>query len=216
MERNKKLPIKRPMPPKHIGQLTDGEWNMFVPAPELLQFVSDSFIGEDKPLYNEDHNHLIGADIAFLWAPSGFETKQRFVIGQCEEVTFRCGPWQKARQEQQMIQWFGHVPEFLITVDAKYCEQASDADFCALLEHELYHIGQKLDGFAQPKFTKSGHAALEMRGHDVEEFIGIVQRYGVGNPNGATARFVKAANSKPTVSKLALFHACGTCLLRAA
>ncbi|WP_368664692.1 putative metallopeptidase [Staphylococcus aureus] len=26
-------------------------------------------------------------------------------------------------------------------VDAAFCEQASDREFCRLIEHELYHIG---------------------------------------------------------------------------
>ena len=38
-----------------------------------------------------------------------------------------------------MMQWFGRVPAFLITLAADYCAECSDAEFCALVEHELYH-----------------------------------------------------------------------------
>lgn len=70
------------------------------------------------------------------------------MLGQAEPVAFRAGGWQKARAQQQMVEWFGRVPDFLITLAADYCAECSDAEFCALVEHELYHIAQELDGFA--------------------------------------------------------------------
>jgi hypothetical protein len=33
------------------------------------------------------------------------------VLGQCEKVMFNVGGWRKARQEQQMRDWFGFVPD---------------------------------------------------------------------------------------------------------
>lgn len=33
----------------------------------------------------------------------------------------------------------------MITIDAQYAAEASDTDFCALIEHELCHIGVKGD-----------------------------------------------------------------------
>ena len=216
MERNPNLAIKRPLPPEHIGQFHNDRLVNYIPAPEVLKFVSETFIAEDAPLYNKDHEHLLGANLQFLWAAGGFEKQMRYVVGQCEKVAFRCGPWQKGRQQQQMIEWFGSVPDFLITLEASYCAECENIDFCALVEHELYHIGQKIDKYGQPAFDKAGNPSLDMRGHDVEEFIGIVERYGVGNEHSATARFIKAGSAKPTVSKLDIFHACGTCNLRAA
>lgn len=72
-----------------------------------------------------------------LWASSCFAKAGRTVLGQSEAVMFRAGGWQKAGQEQQMIDWFGEVPSFLITLAADYCAQCTDAEFCALVEHEL-------------------------------------------------------------------------------
>ncbi len=31
-----------------------------------------------------------------------------------------------------------------------------EAEFCALVEHEPYHLAQELDEFGAPKFTKDG------------------------------------------------------------
>src|SRR5690606_6326227 len=119
---------------------------------------------------NPDHAHLAGADLCFLWAASGFAKAGRYVLGQAEQVMFRAGGWQKARQEQQMVEWFGRVPEFLITLAADYCATCSDEEFCALVEHELYHIGHLKDEYGAPAFYRDGRPKLGIQGHDVEEF----------------------------------------------
>lgn len=176
----------------------------------------ETFVSEDGELHNEDHAHLQDSPIAFLWASSGFEKQGRLVLGQCEEVTFRCGAWQKGRQEQQMLHWFGYVPTYLITLAADYAAECSDAEFCALVEHELYHIAQAMDKYGEPKFTEEGLPKLKLRGHDVSEFVAIVDRYGVGHPESDLARLVEAAKTPPKVRAASIASACGTCLLRSA
>lgn len=188
----------------------------FAPAPEVLKWARAEIMGEGGQLYNEEHQHLDMCHVEFLWAPGGFAKQGRTVLGQCEEVLFRCNAWQKGRQQQQMADWFGGVPQFLITLDARYCLECSDVEFCALVEHELMHIGQLRDEFGSPAFTRDGFPKLFLRGHDVEEFVGIVRRYGVGHPEGALAQLVAAANAAPEVAKINIARACGTCLLKAA
>jgi len=209
------MAITRPQPPEHLGKFADtGELpKLLVPAPDLAQWVEETILADDGPLRNPDHAHLIDADLCFMWASSAFTKQGRMVVGQAEQVMFRAGGWQKARQEQQMIEWFGRVPSFLITLAADYCEQASDAEFCALVEHELYHVAQALDEFGAPKFDKEGNPKLSLRGHDVEEFIGVVQRYGASDQ---VQRMITAAKSSPTVGVASIAHACGTCLLKVA
>ena len=80
------------------------------------------------------------------------------VLYQCEKVMFQQGGWKKARQEQQMRDWFGFVPVYLITIDASFCEKANDSEFCALLEHELYHIGVERD--SDGEIIYSDHTGL--------------------------------------------------------
>jgi hypothetical protein len=203
----------RPMPP---AALFESMGRDFMPAPDVMAWARSMILAEDAPLYNPDHQHLAFADIAVLWAAGGFVKQGRTVLGQCEEVTFRCGPWQKGRQEQQMQEWFGSVPDFLITLDASFCANCSDAEFCALVEHELFHIGHALDEYGALAFTKAGAPKLRMRAHDVSEFVGIVKRYGVGSPDGDVARLVAAANAGPQLRGVTIAQACGTCLLRAA
>lgn len=207
--------MARPFPPETIGQFAEGaDWaDAYIPAPEVLQWAMETFVMEGGQLRNEDHAHLEDAPIAFLWASSGFEKQGRLVLGQCEEVTFRCSAWQKGRQEQQMLQWFGYLPSFLITLAADYCAECSDAEFCALVEHELYHMAQKLNADGEPQFTDEGQPKLKLRGHDVEEFVGVVRRYGASE--GVKA-LVEAASNPPEVAKINIARACGTCLLKSA
>lgn len=207
--------IARPRPPEHLGKFDDtGEFpKMLVPAPELADWVNTTILANDGPLHNPDHAHLLDADLCFMWASSAFIKQGRTVVGQAEQVMFRASGWQKARQEQQMIEWFGRVPAFLITLAADYCEQASDAEFCSLIEHELYHVAHALDEFGAPKFGKDGMPKLTLRGHDVEEFVGVVRRYGA---TPEVARMVEAAKHPAEVGNINIARACGTCLLKAA
>jgi hypothetical protein len=112
-----------------------------------------------------------------------------------------------------MRDWFGEVPDFVITLDADYSRRCTDAEFCALVEHEMYHIGHANDDFGQPAFTKGGLPKLGMRAHDVEEFVGVVRRYGASKD---VQRLIDAAKNAPEVAKLNIARACGTCLLKAA
>jgi len=204
---------QRPRPPSSLFDA--GSWfRRFMPAEGVAEWVSKTLHSESSPLYNVDHQHLKDADVEFLWAAQENSRQMRRVVGQCEEVTFRCGAWQKGRQEQQMHEWFGRVPTYLITLDAMYANECSDVEWCALIEHELYHIAQKADEFGAPAFTKDGLPKLGIRSHDVEEFVGIVRRYGIGA--GETAKLIAAANKAPEVGALNIAQACGTCLLRAA
>lgn len=207
--------MDRPLPPASLLELSDlSSFGIrLTPAPEVWEWLQTEILADTGSIHNGDHAHLIDADIRVMWASSAVSKKGRTVVGQAEEVTFRAGGWQKARMEQQMRDWFGDVPAFIITLAADYCSQCSDADFCALVEHELYHIAQAKDQYGAPKFTQEGLPKLEMRGHDVEEFVGVVRRYGASPDVQA---LVDAANNPAEVGKLNISRACGTCLLKSA
>ena len=202
----------RPMPPDTLVELSDFGIRL-TPAPDVWEWITEQILSDNGSIHNPDHAHLLDAPIRILWASSCFEKQDRTVLGQAESVMFRAGGWQKARQEQQMIDWFGEVPDFLITLAADYCAQCTDAEFCALVEHELYHIAQKLDQYGAPKFKQDGSPSLTLRGHDVEEFVGVVRRYGASED---VQQMIDAAAQPPEVAKINIARACGTCLLKLA
>lgn len=200
--------MRRPQPP--------AAGFMVMPAPELFQFARKTFLNADSPLYNPDHQHLCSygwPDIAFLWAGEGFIKQGRTIWGETERLMINASGWKKARQELQMLEWFRGLPKYIITLNADYCRTCSDADFCALFEHELYHIGQARDMFGLPAFLKDGTPKLTIRGHDVEEFVGVARRYGASED---VKRLVKVVNDGPELSRADIAHGCGTCILRVA
>jgi len=207
--------MSRPPPPASLVELSElSDFGIrLTPAPEVWEWLQTEILADTGSIHNEDHAHLIDADIRVMWASAAFTKKGRTVVGQAEQVAFRAGGWQKVRMEPQMLDWFGDVPAYIITLAADYCAQCSDADFCALVEHELYHIAQATDQYGAPKFTQEGMPKLEMRGHDVEEFVGVVRRYGASQ---AVQELVDAANKPAEVGKMNIARACGTCLLKSA
>lgn len=215
-----KKPIRsRPMPPEEIGTMVKDYPLCVMPALDLTEWCLKTFLNPDSKLHNLDHFHLFDAlhegNIGFLWSITGYVKQQRQIIGLTEQANFgRSGYWSKLRQEQQMMEWFGiDIPDFIITLDANYCHRCTDEEFCALVEHEMYHITQKFDPFGTPVFVKeTGRPSLCIKGHDVEEFIGVVRRYGVGNPQGNLAQMVDAAKRKPEIARVDIAAACGTCL----
>lgn len=202
----------RPRPP---DALVDALFGLrFAPAPELETWARETFIEEGGTLSNPHHAHLRDADVGFLWASAGFASKGRRVLGMTERPEFlgRSHAWANARIEQQLSEWFPHRElDFLITIDGHYSTEADDASFCALIEHELYHCGHASDEFGVPAFRKDGRPRFAIRGHDVEEFVGVAERYGA-NPD--LEALVRALAAGPTLSRAKIAHACGTCALR--
>lgn len=214
--------MKRPYPPIQDeideNNIDSGGLIHFEPANnDLWPWIKETFLAEYSDLYNEDHEHLNSIDppdISFLWAYSICKAKGRRVLGQTEKLMINVGGWKKNRQEVQLIEWFGDVPKYIITLDARVCQVMSDVDFCALVEHELYHIGQERNEEGELMWSAStGLPKLYLRGHDVEEFHGVVQRYGA-SPD--VQKMVELANDGPTISRANIAHACGTCLLKLA
>jgi hypothetical protein len=187
---------------------------VFVPAPDLIEWLQATLISDDAPLYNEDHRHLAWASLGALWTNVPNGRAGRRIIGQCEMGLPPMNKWGKARVERQLLDWFGELPTFLLTFDAEYARDCSDAEFMALVEHELYHAGQERDAFGAPKFRKNGMPAFAIRGHDVEEFVGVVRRYGAGA--AGVQEMVDAANARPEIADVRIAQACGTCRLRVA
>lgn len=205
------MELARPRPPARLLG-TDGLTTPapFEPAPELDAWARATFIEEDAPLLNEEHAHLRQAHIGFLWCALPNSRQMNAVVGQAEILQLQGGKWQKARQEMQIEGWFGSLPDFLITLHADYADQCSDTAFLALVEHELLHCGQQKDVYGAPRFSKmTGKPIFGLRGHQVEEFVSIVQRYGIVSES--IGEMVRVANLGPTIAETDISFVCGTC-----
>ncbi|HHP6708573.1 TPA: putative metallopeptidase, partial [Acinetobacter baumannii] len=136
--------MKRPYPPEQDSPYADDEDLIdsggllhFEPANnDLWPWIEDTFLREWGKLHNPDHEHLLSfqpPEISFLWAYAKCEAKDKRVFGQTEKVMINVGGWRKQRQELQLINWFGDIPKYIITLDARVCQVMSDTDFCALV-----------------------------------------------------------------------------------
>lgn len=173
---------------------------MFLPAHEVRDWARSTFIDKDAPLCNPDHAHLRLADVLFVWSSVNFKRQGQVVVGTAQIGKQRpSGPGQKEFIESRYLEWNrGVLPDFIVTICAPYVKEAAPDAICALVEHELYHCGQQKDRFGFPQYFKSGMPKFALRGHDVEEFVGVVERYGdLGNPS--MLRLKDALNSKPSI-----------------
>lgn len=205
--------MSRPYPPEALAAFSEIEMaDRFIPAPDLLAWIRETFLDDASALYNRDHAHLQDAKLGILWTNCDNSKNMRVVIGQAELMPpMAMGKWQRARAIQQVEEWFDGLPDFLLTFSAPAAIDMDDVSFCALVEHELYHCAQKLDKFGMPAFNQStGKPVFAMRGHDVEQFVGVVERYGA-DAAGVSA-MVEAAKRVPIVGRASIAGACGTCL----
>jgi hypothetical protein len=209
----------RPFP---TGVVADPEAPaFFAPALGLREWVGRVFLSQDSSVYNPDHAHLTQqARILWLWTNVESRRRGRSLIGEASLVQHGQSRWDKARGAVEARRWWDETsgeepeddaPDFVITLYAPWCAEAGDAEFMALVEHELYHCGQAISAFGFPKFSEAtGRPVWRIVGHDVEEFTGVVRRYGVVSPD--VAALVKAAQGRPEIGQARIAAACGTCV----
>lgn len=203
--------VLRPYPPAELGEDMP---EAFAPDRVFAEWMHETFIAASGPLENEAHQHLLEAAIGVVWTNAVNVSKMRTVLATAEQPMAMSGGWKRARHDYQLRQWFDVEPDFLLTFSAPECERLDDRSFCALVEHELYHCAQKEDRFGAPMFNRTtGAPIFAMRGHDVEEFVGVVERYG---PTPEVTAIVAAAKRTPLIAGAAIAQACGTCQARAA
>jgi hypothetical protein len=202
----------RPHSPDECGE---DEPTRFVPSAAHAEWIRDTFIAGGGALSNPDHEHLLDAKIGVLWTNCVNVRQQRQILATAEIPTIMGSTWKRERALQQLRDWFESEIDFLLTFYATECDRLDDRAFCALVEHELYHCAQALDRYGNPRFDRnSGLPVYAIRGHDVEEFAGVVRRYGVTSSD--VQAIVDAANSKPLIGDVPIDLACGTCASKAA
>lgn len=205
---NRALSASRPWP---SDELAEDQPERFVPDQAFEEWIRGTFIEADGPLANEAHQHLLDAKLGVLWTNAINVRQLRHILATAEIPQTMGGRWKQGRMEQQTRDWFRMDVDFLLTFYAPAAEQLDNRAFCALVEHELHHCGQAIDGYGQPKFSREdGRPIFAIKGHDVEEFVDVVARYGMTSPD--VKAIVDAALKHPAIGDGPLDLACGTCL----
>lgn len=195
----------RPQPPADLGAIDD-----FAPDTHGLgAWARRTFIGAGGALENARHEPLQDATIGWLWTTFDAQDRNRRILGECKLIRPPQKRWGSAMGAHQLREWFGEDLDFLITIDANAAAEMDDWSFCALIEHELCHAAQDVDDEGEPRFTRDGEPIFRIIGHDVEEFVDVVARYGADATG--TRAMVKAANAGPSIGAAAIAAACGTC-----
>ncbi|HEX8289801.1 MAG TPA: putative metallopeptidase [Pyrinomonadaceae bacterium] len=201
----------RPRPPELLIEEYVGI-DYFVPSPELDLWVRKTFLNPMSELYNPEHEHLSKAHIGYLWTNVPNKKAGMIVAATAEIPFFRGNAWQKHRQIMQMQEWFGDIPDFVITFDAALANSATDLQFCARTEHELYHCVQAVDRYGSPMFHgETDQPKFALKGHDVEEHVGVMRRYGPAGCAGETLAFIEASKNEPEIGIAEILGVCGTC-----
>jgi len=180
----------------------------FEPSQTFRDWAFDTFITDSKsPLYNREHDHLAEARIGFLLTTVENVSGGVQILGQCQLGMPNGKKWSAGRQIQQLEEWFGFVPDFLITLDAVWMSTASPFQVCALVEHELLHANFKKDEYGDAKRNHDDEFTWEIRPHDAEVFTTEIRRYGAWKPNLEDLKTAFA--SEPQFGNISLGGVCG-------
>lgn len=75
--------MDRPYPPGSLLELSDlSDFGIrLTPAPEVWEWLQTEILADTGSIHNEDHAHLLDADIRVMWASSSFLKQGRTVLG---------------------------------------------------------------------------------------------------------------------------------------
>lgn len=195
--------------PEIPNRLLSGR-DLIEPCPELTEWIGQMFLTPEQCYYNADHEHLADLRYECLWTNLEYNKSGQRIIGTAELADKGGNPWAAQRWHQQVESWYGYVPDFILTFDAIWLSEAEPVQICALVEHELYHCYFALDKYGNPKLDKYGGLKPALRPHDVEEFVGVVRRYGLVTSD-AHKEMAEAIIAGPTIAAHELRGMCGVC-----
>lgn len=134
----------------------------------------------------DEHAHLILANIGYVFRDDELRRHGRVTWAECILVERIL---QSEKRWSRLVKWAllrilgaEELPDFLILIDRNIWEGLDAESKLALIDHELSHawFATEDDGMTQ-KFHKDGSPVWAIRGHDVEDFAGVVERNGLWN-----------------------------------
>lgn len=119
-------------------------------------------------LVSRYHEDLGPARIALAWNSSwNPDVDGRVTLGKCKRAS---------DLDRELAQF-----DFVILLRRSFWQnpQVTELQRTALLDHELHHAARKYDSNGDPTEDERGRPVWRTRRHDIEEFAGVVQRYGM-------------------------------------
>lgn len=135
-----------------------------------------------------EHAHLQAANIGYVFRDDELRRHGQPIAAEAIMVDRIL---QSEKRYGRMVKWTlqhhilktEELPDFLVLIDRNIWGGYDAEERLALMDHELSHCWYETeeDGETQ-KFAKDGSPKWAIRGHDVEEFCGVVARRGLWNP----------------------------------
>jgi hypothetical protein len=134
----------------------------------------------------EDHAHLAAANIAYVFRDDELTRRGKVIAAEAILVERIL---QAEKRWSRLVKWAllritsaTERPDFLVLIDRNIWQGFDAEGRLALVDHELSHCwyATEEDGETQ-RFHKDGSPWWAIRGHDVEEFCGVVARNGLWN-----------------------------------
>lgn len=141
-----------------------------------------------------EHQHLADNEIDMGWLMR-HEPKVkggRVELGSVHETRHMGQGAFKDLFEQLLLGMLGHLPDFVVVINAEFWRDATPIQREALVFRELCGMRQKHDKYGSPKFDKDGLPVYGVQAPDVDEFVATVARYGAYTSE--IAAFVSACN----------------------
>lgn len=120
-------------------------------------------IGQDLIEHEPMLEHILHSEASIVYLSSEHKKKngERLVLGQCEKVA-------------EKYKW-GIPADFTVTIFEPNIEGFSEEQLRILILHELLHI--------EITYNNDGEEKYSCKGHDLEDFKLIIDRYGTGWAN---------------------------------
>lgn len=134
----------------------------------------------------DDHVHLQQATVGYMFRDD--ELRRRGDVIHAEAILVE-RILQSEKRYARIVKWailrilkLDELPHFLILIDRNIWEGYSIEEKVALIDHELSHCDQDREEDGETtKLHKDGTPCWRIRGHDLEEFCGVVARNGLWN-----------------------------------
>lgn len=152
----------------------------WAPAPQVARLATQ--------IMGHHHLHLAGAPIVYVFRDPPATSHGRLVLGKARRVTglsaflvaLAAGQVDDREISDDVDDTF-----FVMEIALGPWSKATDEEREALVDHELSHFD------IDPE-----NGALRIRGHDIEEFTGVVERHGLWSPD--VRRFAGVCSTVPT------------------
>ena len=121
----------------------------------------------------DHHSHLVEANIKYLFRRGKWSSQDRETWGKAY----------KASDRDKFLSGY----DFILAINITVWSQLKGDQRIALVDHELSHCSRGDD-------DKAGNPMWYIRGHDLEDFVPVVRRYGPWNEDAR--RYLAAAEKK--------------------